>query len=90
MQWLSGYPVILSEYMTDTVDAVIVKRTFHLGARKGKRASQLTKVYVLAKAYQVPSESYLLTEDGHVIMHPALWQEVRGFVERSKARFGVE
>lgn len=90
MQQLNGYQVVLSEYLVDTVDAVIVKRTFRPGVRKGKHADQLTKLYMLAKAYQVPSESYLLTVDGRVFMHPALWQEICGFVERARSRQGVK
>lgn len=82
MQQLNGYQVVLSEYLVDTVDAVIVKRTFRPGARKGKQAGRLTKLYMLAKAYQVPSESCLLAEDGHVIMHPAIWARVQIEMEK--------
>ena len=81
MQELAGYPVFLSEHLVDTVDAVIVKRTFRPGVRKGKRAGRLTKLYMLAKAYEVPSVSYLLV-DGRVIMHPAIWAQVEIELER--------
>jgi len=77
VQQLNGYQVVLSEYLVDTVDAVIVKRAFRPGVRKGKHAGRLTKLYILAKAYQVPSVSCLLTADGHVIMHPAIWAQVQ-------------
>lgn len=83
MAQLNGYPVVFCE-LTDTVDAITVKRTFRPGVRKGKRAGQLTKVYVLAKSYQVPSASCLLV-NGHIVIHPAIWAQVEAELEKLDA-----